>query len=56
MIHGSDKHKAQYANDRMAPRRFKYPVGSHPANHPVQYQYGCYFPMTDLVVTDMGGR
>lgn len=58
VIHGSDEHKALYANDRMAPRRFKFPVvaGTHPAYHPVPYQYGCYFPMTDLVVTDMGDR
>jgi len=42
---------------RKVPRRFRTRCdGKHPAgsNHP--YRYGVYFPLTDLVVGDMGGR
>lgn len=40
------------------PRRFRVRTvtGDHPNGSKSTYQYGCYFPMTDLVVGDMGGR
>ena len=41
------------------PRRFKIliPEGQkHPNGSDSKFRYGCYFPMTDLVVGDMGGR
>lgn len=43
---------------RIQPRRFKWqiPNGTHPTGRKTKYQYGCYFPYTDLVVGDMGGR
>lgn len=38
------------------PRRFRVPAsGQHPTGRG-KYHYGCYFPMTDLVVSDMGWR
>ncbi len=37
--------------------RVKIPEGQkHPNGSNSKYRYGCYFPMTDLVVGDMGGR
>jgi hypothetical protein len=42
-----------------SPRRFRFPIPAgekHPANHETAWQYGCYWPMTDLVTTDMGIR
>jgi hypothetical protein len=40
------------------PRRFRLRVEPprHPNGSASEYRYGCYFPMTDLVVGDMGGR
>lgn len=39
------------------PRRFRVPLTSTHANgRDAPYSYGVYFPMTDLVVGDMGGR
>lgn len=41
------------------PRRFRWPtfVGHpHPNGSGSRWRYGCYWPMTDLVVTDMGER
>ncbi len=44
--------------EKNVPRRFRISlVGSkHPNNSDALYRYGCYFPLTDLVVGDMGGR
>jgi len=37
--------------------RVKLPAGTkHPNNSEHPYRYGVYFPLTDLVVGDMGGR
>ena len=41
------------------PRRFRVLllVGEkHPGGSKALYRYGCYFPLTDLVVGDMDGR
>lgn len=40
------------------PLLFRFPTadGRHPSGREREFQYGCYFPGTDLVVTDMGGR
>jgi hypothetical protein len=41
------------------PRRYRVrlPEGKkHPNGTESEYRYGCYFPATDLVVGDMGGR
>ncbi len=41
------------------PRRFRRPIEDgvlHPNGSQLRYRYGCYFPATDLVVNDMGGR
>lgn len=41
------------------PRRFRIllPEGErHPNGSVSRYRYGCYFPLTDLVVGDMGER
>lgn len=41
------------------PRRFKLPVQDgqkHPNGSESPFIYGCYFPMTNLVVYDMGQR
>lgn len=41
------------------PRRFRIKLGEgkkHPNGSNNDYCYGCYFPMTDLVVGDMGNR
>lgn len=42
---------------RRWPRRFRVPCGGkHPSGTAALYRYGCYFPLTDLVVGDMGGQ
>ena len=42
---------------RQQPRRFRIRLsGAHPNGSDSPYIYGCYFPLTDLVVGDMGGR
>lgn len=43
---------------RFQPRRFRITLGSnaHPNGRKTLYRYGVYFPLTDLVVGDMGGR
>lgn len=39
------------------PRRFRTRnQGKHPNGTNFPWRYGCYFPLTDLVVGDMGGR
>ena len=40
------------------PRRYRTlcPYNKHPNGRASLYIYGCYFPMTDLCVGDMGGR
>ena len=41
------------------PKRFRVPLPlgkKHPNGTDSAYRYGCYFPMTDLVIGDMGGR
>lgn len=39
------------------PRRFRWKptTGKHPNGSDSVYCYGCYFPLTDLCVGDMGG-
>ncbi len=41
---------------RRRPRRFRVKTQKHPNGSDSPYVYGCYFPLTDLVVGDMGGR
>ena len=42
---------------RQEPRRFRIRCqGKHANGSDSPYRYGCYFPLTDLVVGDMGGR
>jgi hypothetical protein len=40
------------------PLRFKLliPLGTHPTRKDRDFIFGCYFPDTDLVVTEMGSR
>jgi hypothetical protein len=38
------------------PRRFRFSCEKHPNGSDSQWRYGCYFPLTDLVIGDMGGR
>jgi len=40
------------------PRRFRIRCADskHPNGTESVYRYGCYFPMTDLVIGDMGAR
>lgn len=40
------------------PRRFRMKIDSanHPTGRGLDYIHGCYFPATDLVVGEMGGR
>ena len=38
------------------PRRFRFPVEKHPNGSEAKWFYGCYFPQTDLIVAEMGGR
>ena len=42
---------------RNRPRRFRIrnSAGKHPNGSDCPWRYGCYFPLTDLVVGDMGG-
>ena len=44
--------------DKEMPLRFRVLLGGekHPNGSVRRYQYGVYFPVTDLVVGDMGGR
>lgn len=45
------------AEAKNRPRRFRIRLtGKHPNGSNAIYRYGCYFPLTDLVVGDMGGR
>ncbi len=47
----------QKINDNR-PRRFRWHTknGAHPNGQDADWQYGCYFPQTDLAVSDMGYR
>lgn len=46
-----------FALSKKKPRRFRIPCnGKHPNGTDHPYRYGVYFPLTDLVVGDMGGR
>ncbi len=54
-----DEHSSScgVAMKRKLPRRFKMRCdGKHPNGSDHPYRYGVYFPLTDLVVGDMGGR
>ena len=52
------KQKVLLASNMAPPRRFRWPTykGRHPNSRITPYEYGVYFPGTDLVVTDMGCR
>lgn len=45
-------------SEEATPLRFKAPHGKkkHPNGTSEKFIFGVYFPLTDLVVTDMGGR
>lgn len=46
-------------NDPNEPRRFRIAIPNgqkHPNGTDTKWRYGVYFPQTDLVVGDMGGR
>ncbi len=38
------------------PRRFRFKVEKHPNGSNAEWYYGCYFPQTDLVISEMCGR
>ena len=41
------------------PKRFRVRIPDtekHPNGSTSRWRYGCYFPLTDLVIGDMGGR
>ena len=43
--------------ERKRPHRFRYRcIGKHPNGTDFPWRHGTYFPLTDLVVGDMGGR
>jgi len=46
-------------DQKQRPRRFRIklnPGEKHPNGSTAPFRYGCYFPATDLVISDMGGR
>ena len=56
--YGQHKADCPKREEENRPRRFRVFLasGKHANGSKSSYQYGCYFPMTDLVVGDMGGR
>jgi hypothetical protein len=42
--------------DPNRPRCFRWPTNKHPNGSGTVWRHGCYFPLTNLMVTDMGDR
>ena len=54
--YGEHKEGCSVAEAKNTPKRFRIRLnGSHPNGSKTLYRYGCYFPLTDLVIGDMGG-
>lgn len=55
--YGEHKPHCSVLEKSKRPRRFRIRCnGKHPNGSDSPYRYGCYFPLTDLVIGDMGGR
>lgn len=54
--YGTHSEDCSEAEKKNRPRRFRFRCDKHPAGNKSKWRYGCYFPLTDLVVGDMGGR
>lgn len=57
MIYGTHTTLCPVRQPQNQPRRFRlHTMAPHPNGCDSVYRYGCYFPLTDLCVWDMGER